>query len=77
MQAAREVYRKGTSTLVVNVILKCKVKRIYHCGGLDGIVGTEIEFHSFPNLAMDGGEWLTLHVNCFTPQRKKLLVPIR
>ena len=60
-------YRKQACPLMVSdLILKCKLKRICHCEGYIRIEGMVVSFHSLWNLIIDGGDWLTSHLDLFT-----------
>jgi hypothetical protein len=69
--------KQACPLLVSNLTLKCKLKRICHCEGHKRIGGMEIYFHSLWNLVIDGGEWLTLHLDRFTPRRKRFPLHIK
>jgi len=56
----------AASLVYVLLFLKCKVIIVH---GFKAYREVEVHFHSFLDLALDGGEWSTLYPNCFTPHR--------
>jgi len=54
----------AASLVYVLFFLTCKVITVH---GFEAYREVEVYFHSFLNLALDGGDWSPLYPSCFTP----------